>query len=216
MFADGIIFDLDGTLWDSTPSIYKAWQTLLSQYPNVVPPLSLPELQSLMGLPASELTATLFPNVPVETQRIVLKACNDAQISILAAEGGTLYPGLVETLTELKKNHRLYIVSNCQSSYLEAFFSGHGLRNLFEDCLCFGHNGRSKGENISEIIRRHSLNSAVYVGDTQSDHQGAMDAGIPFVFAEYGFGNVEHYDAKLSTLGDLRSIISKGEITHAR
>ena len=48
----------------------------------------------------------------------------------LSIHGGTLYPGLEDTLKELKKNYRLFIVSNCQSGYIEAFLHAHIIRKL--------------------------------------------------------------------------------------
>ena len=55
-------------------------------------------------------------------------------------------------------------------------------------------------------MERNNLKSPVYVGDTQGDLQSAIDANIPFVFAEYGFGNVDRYDYKIEKFEDLLKI----------
>ena len=65
---------------------------------------------------------------------------------------------------------------------------------------------KSKGENNLEVIRRNGFKHPVYVGDTQGDLQSAMDADIPFVFCEYGFGSVDHYDAKIGSFKELLSL----------
>lgn len=49
-----------------------------------------------------------------------------------------------------------------------------------------------KSENIKLIIERNNLKDAIYVGDTELDMEATFAAGIPFVFAEYGFGNVHN------------------------
>ncbi len=43
----------------------------------------------------------------------------------------------------------------------------------------------------------------MYVGDTQGDRNAARLAGIPFVYASYGFGNVEDYDYKIDRFPEL-------------
>ena len=55
-----------------------------------------------------------------------------------------------------------------------------------------------KSENIKLIIERNNLKNAIYVGDTELDMEAAFAAGIPFVFAEYGFGNANNAKNKIS------------------
>ncbi len=50
-------------------------------------------------------------------------------------------------------------------------------------------NGRFlKDKRFRMLIDRNHLSSPVYVGDTQGDADACHAAGIPFIFAEYGFG----------------------------
>ena len=122
--------------------------------------------------------------------------------------GGTLYPRLEETLKILSKDHRLCIVSNCQKGYIEAFLAAHRLEQYFCDHQCFGDTGLSKGENNKLVIRRNGFQATVYVGDTQGDRQSAMDAGIPFVYAAYGFGTVTDYQAKVEQFSELAVLLN--------
>ena len=48
-----------------------------------------------------------------------------------------------------------------------------------------------KGENIRLIMERNQIKDAVYVGDTAGDAQACRLAGVPMIYAAYGFGNVE-------------------------
>ncbi|MFP3471895.1 hypothetical protein R0J90_17765, partial [Micrococcus sp. SIMBA_144] len=57
-----------------------------------------------------------------------------------------------------------------------------------------GRTGLSKGENIQLIIERNNLTSPIYVGDTEGDRKAARYARIPFIYAQYGFGQVTEYD----------------------
>jgi phosphoglycolate phosphatase len=63
-----------------------------------------------------------------------------------------------------------------------------------------------KGDNIQKIIQDYKLSSPVYVGDTAGDYNASKQAGLPFVFASYGFGNVENPDYTISELKDLISL----------
>ncbi|GAA0337501.1 hypothetical protein GCM10008967_29700 [Bacillus carboniphilus] len=47
------------------------------------------------------------------------------------------------------------------------------------------------------------MKSPVYVGDTIGDQKAANFAEIPFVYAEYGFGEVDQYDYSIKSLEDL-------------
>ena len=49
---DSIIFDLDGTLWDSSKPICEAWNIILDKHPEIVrEPITIDELGGCMGLP---------------------------------------------------------------------------------------------------------------------------------------------------------------------
>ena len=114
------------------------------------------------------------------------------------------FEDLEETLKALP--YPLFIVSNCQSGYIETFLECCGLGKYFKDFECSGNTGNPKGENILEIIRRNEIKNAVYVGDTQGDCNASQVAGIPFIFAEYGFGNADRFDRKIKNIKELAEI----------
>lgn len=122
--------------------------------------------------------------------------------------GGNLYPKLEETLNELSQNYKLFIVSNCQEGYIEAFLEYHKMSKYFLDTENAGKTKKSKGENIKLIIERNNLDKAIYVGDTQGDYEATMLAGIPFIHAKYGFGQIKektHFINELSQLPNFAS-----------
>lgn len=92
-----------------------------------------------------------------------------------------MYPKLEETLKKLKEQYSLYIVSNCQSGYIEAFLEHYGFGHYFEDIECYGNNGLKKGDNIRKIVERNELTEAVYVGDIQGDYDASMEGGVKFI-----------------------------------
>ncbi len=95
------------------------------------------------------------------------------------------------------------VVSNCQHGYIEAFYKYHSLEKYFLDYENPGRTGLSKGENIKLIIKRNDLTSPVYVGDTEGDLDASEFAGVPFVYAKYGFGKVSKYDYVIENFNEL-------------
>lgn len=201
---DAIIFDLDGTLWDATDVICKTWNIILESHKNIrKEPITVKELEGCMGLQLDKIGEKLFKNTSAEIRKTLMDKCCDLECEYLSKEGGKLFPDLETTLQELKEKYKLFIVSNCQCGYIESFFEGHNLSKYFNDILCAGDTGLSKGENNKIIIEKNNLKNPVYIGDTQGDKQSAIDAGIPFVYAEYGFGSVDGYDYKIEKFSDL-------------
>ena len=96
-----------------------------------------------------------------------------------------LYPKLEETLSALKEKYPLYIVSNCQSGYIEAFLDHYGFGKYFEDIECYGNNLKQKGDNIRLLADRNGLTEAVYVGDIQGDYDASCHAGVGFIHAKH-------------------------------
>ena len=100
-------------------------------------------------------------------------------------------------------NYKLFIVSNCIDGYIESFLRTSGLSNYFLDFECNGRTKLRKGENIELIIKRNNLKNAIYVGDTMGDKEAARYAKVPFVYASYGFGEVDEYDYLINSISDL-------------
>ena len=59
---------------------------------------------------------------------------------------------------------------------------------------------------ILKLMEKNNLTSPVYVGDTQGDADSCKKAGIPFIFAEYGFGQVDKPDYRITRPFDLTEI----------
>jgi phosphoglycolate phosphatase len=200
---DSIIFDLDGTLWDSTGSVVNLWNQTLSKYKEVKGFLTVDNIRNVSGLEMHDIAAKFFPYLKEEKRLEIVEDCGKNECAYLAKHGGILYGRLEETLNNLSKKYKLFIVSNCQSGYIESFLKFHKLHKYFTDFECPGNTGLTKGENIKLIIKRNNLNNPVYVGDTELDLKSARYAGIPFIYARYGFGKVKEYDYVIDSFDEL-------------
>ena len=213
---DSVIFDLDGTLWDATAVTAETWVEVLARHPDVRPalPLDREAVRRYMGLTNEELAGIFFPALPYEEAFALMNESCALENRWLPERGGELWPGVPETLAALREEgYRLFVVSNAQDGYIEAFLTAHRLWDVFEDFECSGRTGRGKAENILDVIRRRELRAPVYVGDTLSDEEGARGAGIPFVYCRYGFGETcgrgrcSRFDYAVDRFSDLPNVL---------
>ena len=156
----------------------------------------------------SEIAAALFPSLPEKDRLSILDICYEYENRLLKTQPGRLYDKVYETLSILSKKYPLFIVSNCQCGYIEQFLRKTQLEAYIKDIECFGNTGKNKGENIRLLVKRNSLKAPVYIGDTKGDCDASKEAGVPFIFASYGFGNVTEYAAKIGEMKDLLTLFS--------
>ena len=191
MKYDGVLFDLDGTLWNATEGIARSWAEALQAVPDVKRPPTVQELEGVMGMTAESLVDTLFPYLPQARGLEIFDLCCAAENKYLTAHGGKLYEGVDTLLKELSQKLPLFIVSNCNHGYIESFLTAHGFAACFRDYEYIGRTGLQKSGNIRLVVQRNNLKAPIYVGDTQLDCESAKEAGIDFIHAAYGFGQVD-------------------------
>jgi phosphoglycolate phosphatase len=205
---DSIIFDLDGTLWDSAESVALAWQASKQQVDYVNEDITPAMVSSIAGLPYDAIFYKLFPYLSTVQEEHFRNLCGKLELETLSEKGGMLYPELEETLEYLAARYKLFVVSNCQSGYIEVFLKTSKLGHYFAGHQCYGTKSQPKAENIKDIVVNHQLKQPVYVGDTQGDYDSSTKAGVPFIFAAYGFGSVKgDRVADVATLSELRQLL---------
>lgn len=189
MKYDAIIFDLDGTLWDSTETVAASWSETLSRE-GVARRFTTEDIAAIMGCTDREIEDKLFTPFKERAHELCVK-CMSKEPDYVAIHGGLIYSGVESMLETLSGRLPLFIVSNCQSGYVEAFLKYSGFGRYFKDYEYLGRKGLSKSENIRLIMERHGIEKAVYVGDTAHDEKSAKSAGCDFIHAAYGFGGCD-------------------------
>ncbi len=208
MRFDSLIFDLDGTLWNSTDGILAAWAQVFKLHQEINrKSVDEQELTSNFGLPLDQIAANMFPDLPADKRMSLMDECCQLENVWLARHGGRLYPGEIDALERLSSRVPLSIVSNCQKGYVESYLQGNGTQKFFDDHECSGKTGLSKGRNIMLVMARRGYQNPAYIGDTQSDADAAKEAGIPFIYARYGFGQVDGCQYIIDRLDQLIPIL---------
>ena len=198
------IFDLDGTLWNTTEVSAMAYnhalQTAGGGFLHVTPEV----IKKEFGKPLDAIADDLFPDCEQPVRERLMNQCEASNTARLReTDADLLYPDVRETMARLSRRCSLYIVSNCQSGYIEMFLEKYGLEPYITDTECFGNNGKSKADNIRLLMERNGIKEAVYVGDTAGDYESATRAGIPFIFASYGYGEIRQSSHTILSFSEL-------------
>lgn len=188
-----VLFDLDGTLWDSSRAFLPAWNEVLETHSDIRGPVTLEEIGSYMGLTPSVMAGRMFPMLTLDDALKMLYLCFDAEEKLLREKGGILYEGVEKLLSTLHEDYFVAIVSNSQDGYVQAFLDYYGFWKYVDDIEMAGRTGNPKWDNITLVLERAGIDRerALYVGDTQGDLDAADKAGVRFIFADYGFGKVD-------------------------
>ena len=204
MEFESLIFDIDGTLWDSRALVAEGYNIQLRAEGLDHLCTDAEILKSLFGQVMTEIGDSLFASIPVPERYELMERCMATENRYLEENPCKIgYPHVKEVLSELAKKHRLFIVSNSQCGYPELCMTKLGIEDLFSGHLCFGDTGTCKGETIRRLMDTHGITSAAYIGDTQGDLDAADLAGIPFIFCTYGFGQVTHHWKTIEKFDDL-------------
>lgn len=205
-----VLFDIDGTIWDSTEGVLKSWNEVLRRHEDAGCQMTLTQLQGYMGKTISVIAGLLLPHLPKERALSIMQEAVSCEIDYLRLHPGRLYDGIEEVFSILSEEYELFIISNCQNGYIECLLDDYQLHDYFTDCECSGRTGKSKGENIRLVMERNGITEGVYIGDTQGDLEAAKEAGIPLIFAGYGFGNVNENVPCADTPEQIPELVAKG------
>lgn len=199
-----IIFDLDGTLWDTTREVKEVWNKVAKEY-NIY--IKDKPIKEIMGLTKNEIIQYLFDD-NIQLGEKFITECQRKENEYLSKYGGRIYENTIKTIEILNEKYNLYIVSNCQVGYIGAFLNYYNLKRYFKDYESSGNTGKNKEFNIKAILERNNIMDAVYVGDTKKDYLAAKSNNIKFIWAKYGFGICDCYDDYIE---DITNLIEKLE-----
>lgn len=189
MAPTALIFDLDGTIWDSYP-----WYAAI--------------LQQLGAMSAEDALGTLMGGSNI------MRVLREARVSIATflkvgadkANHLSLYDGVPQVLRELADRRMpMAVLSGLSASLAEPMLAKVGLGPLFRVSE-FGAQKASPNayHRIAQALNV-PIGTAAYVGDMPTDALGASRAGMPFWWASYGYSKSvpTKTDRTLRSFGDI-------------
>lgn len=207
MRYESLIFDIDGTLWDSRALVAEGYNIQLAKEGLSHLAVNAEMFIPLFGKVMTEIADIIFPSIPAPERYALMQRCMDTENVHLQNNPCNIgYPGIREAMEKLAKSRRLFIVSNSQQGYPELCIEKLGLTDLIQGHLCFGDTGTSKGKTIRTLMEKHGITDCAYIGDTQGDYEATVEANVPFIWAAYGFGEPAGYDHKIVRFADLLNL----------
>lgn len=205
---ESLIFDLDGTLWDSIDSVVAAWNDVLTAHPGL-PRVTREQMLRTMGKNHREICEMYFTTLSMSEREAVIERCYAREVSFFRENPPGLYSGVREGLVRLSSDFKLGIVSNCQREYLDFVLDHYELRALVGSAICYEDTKLPKGTNVRRALAELGVSTAYYIGDTLGDQNAALEAEVSFGYAAYGFGEVEWFDASFDSFDEIVTYFSQ-------
>ena len=202
MNPDGLIFDMDGTLWDAVNGYAQSW-TNVFKAKGIDRVMSREGLQKLMGQDVKTLLANIIPEIAEEERPVFYQDVLTRYAIDISGVGAKIYPGVTEGLKQLSTKYKLFILSNCDKGGIQLFLDYTNTGKYITACLEHGMNYMPKHHNMRLLADIHRLKHPIYIGDTDSDSKQSRMAGISFAFVGYGFGSTDDYDIAFNDFPEL-------------
>lgn len=187
MKAALIVFDIDGTLFQTERVTVPAVQRTFSEYGLTEPDADT--ICSFFGRPVEEYLQWLEALCPAGLAQEVVEATNQRELDLIGEEG-MLYPGVLETIQTLHaEGYIIAICSNGPEDYVDTFLTSHGIRPFCRVVRFRDARYPDKTAMLREILEEISLRPFIVVGDRADDIQAAHHLGGKAIAARYGFGS---------------------------
>ena len=195
MAVTALLFDLDGCLVDSWPSILRCWELTLPEFGGE-PPLAA-QLPRLAGPPVDEVARYLMPGADEPT--IAAVVARYRRCSLAAVGDVPAFPGVPELLHRLRERGvALGLATSKSIEVAEPLLESLGLRGCFEvaEGTRVGELGTDKATVVGRVLARMApLVPIGLVGDREHDIRGAHAHRIGGFGALWGYGSREELTA---------------------
>lgn len=201
-----LIFDLDGTLINTTAAVFPAFRRTLRIFG--VPAPSEEAMAKTFGLPDVEIWRTLMPSSS-EVERREAFTISEQYIVEELQHLDVLLPHARETLDQLmERSYSLTVASNCGTKYLDAVLDSQGLRSVFSHPLCLGSvQGLHKEDILTAHFQRIPKHDAVMIGDRSSDWNAAKAHEIRFIGCAFGFADAAELSGAPTVIHSLPELL---------
>lgn len=182
-----VLFDLDGTLLDTSPGIFNSVRYAESQMG--LTPIPNERLKEFVGPPPKKMYAQVYG---LEEGCALLAAQKHREYSReKAIYEAKAYPGIENLLAKLKaQGYKLGVTTLKSQPIAETILEHYGLGRYFDVIIGMdAQESLTKCKTIQLAIEKtNTTGKVVLIGDSQYDYDGAQEAGADFIGVLYGFG----------------------------
>jgi len=183
--AEGLLFDVEGTLVDAAMATLNCWQETLRSEGLAV---TLPALHARSGMDGGQMLHELFPDLATDARtrltRLQGERYRSNYLRLVQA-----FPGVREALAALKaKGYRIALATDCQPDELDHYLDITGIRALIDAAACGSDvaQGKPAPDLVALASGRLGVRTAVMIGDTPFDARAAVQAGVAALGVETG------------------------------
>mgnify|MGYP003294676300 CR=1 FL=1 len=182
-----LIFDLDGTLWNTEKSYYYAFNEFLKNNPSKANQMDLNVVEKLKAITMDKMAPLLFPLDSDEERYQNMLECLKYSCEYLIKHE-TVDQKKIDDIIKLSKDYNLYIVSNCPFAYIDIFFEKSKLRPCFKDIIALGgftvNNDFDKACNLTNLVSKENLKKedTFFIGDSPLDLDASTLAKVNFIY----------------------------------
>lgn len=209
---DTIIYDLDGTLVNTNDMIVKSFKATFNRhFPQIE--LSLDTIKSFIGPPLDE-TFRSYTSDPFLIQDMI-NSYREFYVEY-EKEGHNLYPGVLQTLKELKnQNYQLAILTSKTREAAWPSYTKTGLSNYFDVFVGWDDVKHPKPHKdaVNTVLKSFDdVKQAIMIGDNQGDILAGKNAGIYGAGVTWSFKGSAHLmevepDFMLEKMSDIFQIL---------
>lgn len=225
----GIIFDLDGVIYDITEAINKAVEDAIEKYNlNVNKDEIMQEIahliEEIQNYPVPQIILNSY-NLLKEVNALKgLKYFKKMRIAVFLfnqfnkyREEAKIFEGIDETISKLSKKVKLAILTNNKSTYAEEILEKFNLTEYFETIIGFNEVTEVKPspEGILIILDRWNLkpSETIFIGDMTTDIIAGKAANVKMICVASGLAQKETLmeqepDILLDTVQDLNNLFN--------
>ncbi|RED64061.1 HAD family hydrolase [Cohnella lupini] len=212
-----VIFDLDGTLFQTETLLEtvhrRVFETLREEGLYEQPLPSIETLLGSLGMLLSDIWMRVMPDGSPAAHERANVLLLQYEMEELALGRGHLYPGVIETLRELRERGvRLFIASNGLEAYVKGVPEVKGIGDWFEAKYSAGEFATgTKVDLVRRLLDSFGVENAWMVGDRSSDVEAGKSNGLFVVGCDYaGFrreGELDGSDAVIRSFPDLLKLL---------
>ena len=203
------VFDLDGTLIDSSAGIYSAYVDAIEKANLDIKTINYINFKKNIGPPFEIMSKNIHPNLNNDEFQLL----NNYFREIYDSHGFLnykVYENVSECISYLNQlGHSLFILSNKRNIPTQIIIRKE-FPNIFKNVWGKKDNKFNKSDMLMHI-NLLSGRDTVYIGDTENDKKAADQAGIKFIYASYGFGVIPKTKSLLTCKkpSELKSLLIK-------
>ena len=210
MIKVNFVFDLDGTLIDSSYGIYDSYIKALKEANLNIKEIDFYNFKKNIGPPFEIMIKSIHPNLNLEERTLL----NDKFRKIFDSVGFLNYkiytkiPNCIQNLSE--KGNSLYILSNKRYIPTQTIINNE-FPNIFKNVWGKNNNSFNKFYYLNKLKCEKKEEKIFYIGDTLKDKKAAEKAKVNFIYAKYGFGDIPKNNDLIicERSSDLKSLLMK-------